>query len=394
MKTLKLWLLSGLLFVSGITLAQQKQVIDPADSTGLPGDHFSLQGALAMFKEAKSLEDFEKRINSKDHGINNLDLNGDGKVDYVRVIADKKGDAHVVILQTPVSTTESQDVAVIEIEKRGDQSATLQIIGSEALYGEMKIVEPKEDGEPGDPGVQRKGPSAFIPHHPPVFVNVWFWPCIRIMYAPVYIVYVSPWYWNYYPVWWSPWHPFSWRYHYMHTWHYHHHYHVVYNHRVTAAHQVYAPRRTTSAYVDNRYRDARQNYKATHQSKPRTAGPQQQAKPVTRPQQGGVQSKPGTRSDEAPSAKPQTRPQVKPDRPVDRDDQMQHQTRPQTKPQVRPQQDPAPRPQKPQQQVRPQKQPKQSVQPSSGPGRSHTASPAGRPQSPAKPKGGGSKGPR
>lgn len=30
------------------------------DSTGLPGDNFSLQGALQMFKESKSLEEFER----------------------------------------------------------------------------------------------------------------------------------------------------------------------------------------------------------------------------------------------------------------------------------------------------------------------------------------------
>ena len=35
------------------------------DSTGLPGDNFSLQGALEMFKKASSPEEFEKlwRVN-------------------------------------------------------------------------------------------------------------------------------------------------------------------------------------------------------------------------------------------------------------------------------------------------------------------------------------------
>jgi hypothetical protein len=45
-------------------------------STGMPGDHFSLQGALEMFKQASSPEDFEKLINTADKNINNLDLNG------------------------------------------------------------------------------------------------------------------------------------------------------------------------------------------------------------------------------------------------------------------------------------------------------------------------------
>ena len=35
-----------------------------ADSTGLPGDNFSLEGAIDLFKKAESPEDFEKLLNS------------------------------------------------------------------------------------------------------------------------------------------------------------------------------------------------------------------------------------------------------------------------------------------------------------------------------------------
>ncbi len=78
----------------------------------LPGDQFSLRGALDLLKQSNSPEEFEKLLNSEKNDVNNLDLNQDGEVDYVRVIDRKDGDAHAIVLQVPVSTSENQDVAV------------------------------------------------------------------------------------------------------------------------------------------------------------------------------------------------------------------------------------------------------------------------------------------
>ena len=71
----------------------------PADSTGMPGDQFSLQAALDQFKKSANLEAFEKAINEEGNRVNNLDLNGDGKVDYVRVESHKEKDAMAIVLQ-------------------------------------------------------------------------------------------------------------------------------------------------------------------------------------------------------------------------------------------------------------------------------------------------------
>ena len=262
MKTIKLLALLGLLFMVDKVNAQQKSEVDFADSTGLPGDNFSLQAALATFKTSTSLEDFEKKLNSKDNEVNNLDLNGDGKIDYIRVVDYVKDNAHAIVLQVPVSKTESQDIAVIEIEKDGDKSAFLQIIGDEDIYGESTIVEPVDNPEPADNGNSKKGPSAYSPGQIGMYVNVWYWPCVPFLFAPSYVIWTSPWYWDYYPMWWSPWSPFPWRYYYMSTWHYHQHYHYYPNYRSNYANQVYAPRRTTSPQVSNRYRVPRENYKS------------------------------------------------------------------------------------------------------------------------------------
>lgn len=243
--------LSALLLVS-LTLplaAQDEQTATEADSTGLPGDHFSLEGALELFKMAESPEAFEKALNSEDNSVNNLDLNEDGETDYIRVVDNMDGDVHAIVLQVPVSETESQDIAVIELEKTGSENAILQIIGDEDIYGDQTIAEPfeeeavKSDGRGGP-----SGPAARVA----VVVNVWGWPCVRYMYRPAYTVYVSPWRWRVYPTWWRPWRPHPWGFFHVRARPYRVHYHVVTTHRVVRAHRVYAPRRTHSTVVHTR----------------------------------------------------------------------------------------------------------------------------------------------
>ncbi|MEK7255349.1 MAG: hypothetical protein AAB316_11435, partial [Bacteroidota bacterium] len=239
--------ISFLAFLAALLLPlfTQAQEPDAADSTGLPGDHFSLEGALELFKKAESLEAFEKALNTESNHVNNLDLNEDGEIDYVRVIDNMEGDVHAIVLQVPVSESESQDIAVIEVEKTGDEEAMLQILGDENIYGEQVIVEPFEE----EAKSKGKGPQIEIAR---IIVNVWLWPSVRFVYAPGYRLWVSPWRWHYYPVWWSPWRAHPWRLHHRHVVVYRPHYHVVATHRVVHAHKVYAPRRTHSTVVHTR----------------------------------------------------------------------------------------------------------------------------------------------
>ncbi len=222
---------------------------ESADSTGLPGDNFSLEAALAMFQKAESLESFEKMLNTEDNDVNNLDLNEDGQTDYIRVIDRMDGDAHAIVLQVPLSASDAQDIAVIEIEKDGAESATLQIVGDENVYGQEVIAEPfaeeaaKKDGRHGP--AMRLAPDYIV-------VNVWGWPAVRYIYRPAYVVYVSPWRWSVYPTWWRPFHPRPWGYYHVRVRPYRAHYHVVTTHRVVRAHNVYHGHRTHSTVVHNR----------------------------------------------------------------------------------------------------------------------------------------------
>ena len=220
-----------------------------ADSTGLPGDNFSLEAALEMFKKSESLESFEKMLNAEDNDVNNLDLNEDGQIDYVRVIDRMDGDAHAVVLQVPVSASEAQDIAVIEIEKNGTESATLQIVGDEDIYGQEVIAEPYEEDAVKSSG--QHGPAMHMA--PPfIIVNVWAWPAIRFIYRPAYVVYVSPWRWGYYPTYWHPYRPRPWGYYHARVRPYRVSYRVVPTHRVVRAHTVYSGHRTHSTVVHSR----------------------------------------------------------------------------------------------------------------------------------------------
>lgn len=271
----------GLVVLFAFTLGQTyAQGASGRDSTGLPGDQFSLQGALEMFKQANSPEEFEKLLNTADNHVNNLDLNGDGDVDYVRVIGKRDKDVHVFVLQVPVSEKESQDIAVVELEKTGSENAVLQIVGDEDIYGEQVIVEPdgggedEEEVESDDEGKGPYAPEAFSARLAPprIVVNVWMWPCVRFVYAPAYKVWVSPWRWRVYPTWWRPWRPLAWHVFHPFRARYHTGFVVVRTHRVVHAHRIYRPARVSSVTVRTRHRDSVNHYRVTKKTTVRTKG--------------------------------------------------------------------------------------------------------------------------
>ena len=215
------------------------------EQTGLLGDNFSLEGALDAFKNAESLEKFEEALNAENNHVNNLDLNDDGEIDYIRVEDNMEGDLHAIVLQALISEDETQDIAVIEIEKTGDEAATLQIVGDEDLYGEDVYVEPfEEEGS----SVGKGGPSAEFTVTR-IVINVWGWPSVRFIYRPNYVVYRSPYRWRVYPRAWRPWRPLTWTVFHGHRVRYHRSYHRVTTHRVVRAHKIYTPRRKSSRTV-------------------------------------------------------------------------------------------------------------------------------------------------
>ncbi len=211
--------LSLLLVVLGMATAFSQVDNRPVNT----GDDFSLEGALAMFKKANSLEEFEKLLNEENNNVNNLDLNNDDDIDYIVVEDIKEGDSHIIVLSTYLNEKEKQDIATIGIEKTGENQALLQIEGDTDLYPENTIIEPT--------------------------VNVWLWPSVRFLYGPRYVVWVSPYRWGYYPRWWRPWRPIAHPVFYAHCAPHRVYYRPVASRRVVVARRAYAPRRHSSTLV-------------------------------------------------------------------------------------------------------------------------------------------------
>ncbi|MGB3946637.1 MAG: hypothetical protein WBM13_01515 [Bacteroidia bacterium] len=201
------------------------------DSLGLPGDNLNLYAVLDLFQKSETLEEFEKSLNAQKSKVNNLDLNKDNQVDYIRVIDNVKGEAHAIVLQVAVSPKENQDVAVITVEKEDDNNVRIQMIGDEMLYGKDYIIEPKQNnaktkstnGTPNPGYVNENGQTTNITNnyyndnssnYSNPAIDYWYpvasWSIVRWMYYPGYVAYVSPWGWGYNPWYWNAWTPVFW----------------------------------------------------------------------------------------------------------------------------------------------------------------------------------------
>jgi hypothetical protein len=225
------------------------------------GDNFSLEGALVLFKKSTSLEEFEKMLNEENNNVNNLDLNSDGNIDYVAVNDNQDGDAHAIVLSIYLSDKEQQDIAVIGIEKTGAETAMLQIEGDPDLYPENTIVEPKEEGNAyiaPQANLYELNTEAVANDHSVnfyslqdgrAFVNVWFWPGVRFVYAPGYVAWRSPWRWGLYPKWWKPWRPHNFSNFYGRCAPNRIYFHRVSTRRVGIARGIYSPRRSRSTLI-------------------------------------------------------------------------------------------------------------------------------------------------
>ena len=103
--------------------------------------YLDLNAVAAAFAEANSIREFEQILNSSRYMINNLDLNRDGWVDYLRVIETYKGYYHALLIQSCLAPGVFQDVATLVAEWRADR-LYVEVIGDRYLYGSNYIVRP------------------------------------------------------------------------------------------------------------------------------------------------------------------------------------------------------------------------------------------------------------
>ena len=180
------------------TLSYADETVTVTATSSDISENLDLKTVATLFGQAKDLEQFEQMLNNPDSAFSNLDLNGDGEVDYLRVIETADNDRHLVVVQAVLAKDIYQDVASIFVEKdEKTQSVTVQVIGDEYIYGVNYIIEP-----------------VYI--HRPLIYD-WFW-------GTSWVCWHSPYYWGYYPHWWRPYYcvdPFVyWDHCYWHHYHY------------------------------------------------------------------------------------------------------------------------------------------------------------------------------
>jgi len=190
-----------LLSLQGFSQDKQKPKEDTTAMLGLAGDNLDLYAVLDLFQKSKTIEAFEKSLNDEKEKINNLDLNLDKKVDFIKVVTEKDSDAYAFRLQVDVTKTETQDVAVILLNKGKDQKVSLQIVGDEELYGKDYVIEPKGNSSvTANPGYKGDDPvTVNVPATTTVVVQSA--PIVQYVYSPAYVPYAPPYYYGYYPPW-------------------------------------------------------------------------------------------------------------------------------------------------------------------------------------------------
>ncbi|WP_424003623.1 hypothetical protein [Maribacter sp. IgM3_T14_3] len=140
-------------------------------------ENLNLEEVAQIFGESSDLEDFEKRLNDPESKISNFDLNGDGEVDYLKVVEKVEGDTRTVYVQATVTENKNKTVASIVVVKDSNNEVNVKVVGDEALYGSNYIIIP----------AYMRVPT----------VVIWFW-------GPRYSVWVSPYRLGYYPSYFRP----------------------------------------------------------------------------------------------------------------------------------------------------------------------------------------------
>jgi hypothetical protein len=250
-----------------------------AKELGLPGDNLDLYAVLTLFQKSKTIEEFEKSLNEQKTGINNLDLNLDKKADFITVASKKQGGSFTFILNIAVSKSESQDVAVIIVDKDKNGKVTMQIVGDEALYGKNYVIEPAKTGTPAvTANPAYTGPEPAVSSQSTTTVVIETVPIVQYVYSPVYVPYYPPYHYGYYPPYFVPFTVIAVGI-YRHNNYYHHsgyyggHYHgsntvIIHNNNVYNSYNKTKVKSTTVNHntTSGKYNTANSNYNSSHTS--------------------------------------------------------------------------------------------------------------------------------
>jgi hypothetical protein len=287
---------------------------------GLPGDNLDLYAVLDLFQKSKTIEDFEKSLNGEKTGINNLDLNLDNKVDFIKVVTKQEGDDFTFVLQVDVSEKEIQDVAVILVSKDKDKKITMQIVGDKDLYGKDYVIEPKVPAPAATPNPgyvpDEPAPAAAAPVVAPAaapaaapstttVVVVEQTPIVQYVYSPVYVPYYPPYHYAFYPPYFAAFAVVAVSVYHHNNYYHHHGYHGGYGNTTVVVHNTnnynnYNNSRNTSNTVN--HNKANGSYNGNRPANTNSNRPT--ASPTNQPR--GTSASPSTSQSRSSSASPST----------------------------------------------------------------------------------------
>jgi hypothetical protein len=186
-------------------------------------DNLDLRAVASIFGDSRDLPDFERRLNDPNSQISNLDLNGDNRVDYLRVIETVEGNTHLIIIQSVLGHDNYQDIATVEVERDRYNKVQVQVVGDVYMFGNNYIYEP------------------VYAYTPIIYTSFW---------VGNYHPYCSSWYWGYYPSFYVAWSPFP-----IYSYHNHIGIYINFNHQYN-----YVDYRRCAVAYNNYYNGRRGNY--------------------------------------------------------------------------------------------------------------------------------------
>ncbi len=241
MKRVFLFIFLMTMCIGQLSIVRADQTVTVTATNADISEDLDLKTVATLFGQAKDLEQFEQMLNNPDSAFSNLDLNGDGNVDYLRVIETADQNRHLIVIQAVLAKDIYQDVASIFVEKDPEsESVTVQVIGDEYIYGADYIIEP-----------------VYI--YRPIIYD-WFW-------GPSWVCWHSPFYWDYWPTWWHPYHCIAHHLYWDHIY-WHHHYYPICTYRTGHHHHPhYAPMRDRVSRSDYATRHPERSFASRNASR-------------------------------------------------------------------------------------------------------------------------------
>jgi hypothetical protein len=163
--------------------ACNKNRVDPNAQVNVYADKdlakgLDLKALGEMVKKTPNAEQLEKELNQP-NSINNLDLDEDGKVDYIKVTEFGKDNVRGLSFTDDVKGGETQEIATVEITKNKD-NADMNVVGNNTIYS--------------DPG--------YASYHSSFGLTDLI--IMSYLFSPRHVFWMSPYHYGYYPGYYHP----------------------------------------------------------------------------------------------------------------------------------------------------------------------------------------------